>query len=89
MIFSVAAIEVIDSHKIVRFKGIGKFIGNGKVPVVTYFIGIIIIQVTVQVGLTVVIMIISITHGKIKPWRKFIVNIQINSTARTNTLIVY
>jgi hypothetical protein len=46
MIFSIAAIKVIDSYKIVRFKGIGKFIGNGKVPVVAYFIGIIIIQLT-------------------------------------------
>ena len=47
MIFSVTAIEVIHSNKIVRLKGIGKFIGDSKIPLVAYFIGIIIVLVTV------------------------------------------
>lgn len=47
MILAIAAIKIIHSHKIVRFKGIGEFISNNKVPVVADLIGIVIIPIAV------------------------------------------
>ncbi len=43
-------IKIINVIKIVWFKGIRKFIGNDKIPIVTDFIAVIIIQFAIQIG---------------------------------------
>lgn|GEM_PF-4611115 len=88
MIFPVATIKVIHSHEVMWFKCIGKFFCYFKVPVGANFIGVVIIQFAVQICRAVIIMVIAITHRQVKPRSKFVVNIQINSTTRTDTLVI-
>lgn len=88
MIFSIAAIKVIYSHEVMWFKCIGEFLGDFKIPVGANFIGVVIIQFAVQICRAVIIMVIAITHRQVKPRSKFVVNIQINGTTRTDTLVI-
>lgn len=67
MLRTITTIKIINVIKIVWFKGIRKFIGNGKIPIVTDFIAVIIIQFAIQIGWTIIIVIISVTYRKIKP----------------------
>lgn len=89
MLRTITTIKIINVIKIVWFKGIRKFIGNDKIPIVTDFIAVIIIQFAIQIGWTIIIVIISVTYRKIKPRGKFIVNIQIDGAAGTNAFVVY
>lgn len=50
MLRTITTIKIINVIKIVWFKGIRKFIGNGKIPIVTDFIAVIIIQFAIQIG---------------------------------------
>lgn len=89
MLRTITTIKIINIIKIVWFKGIRKFIGNDEIPIVTDFIAVIIIQFAIQIGWTIIIVIISVTYRKIKPRGKFIVNIQIDGAAGTNAFVVY
>lgn len=50
MLRTITTIKIINVIKIVWFKGIRKFIGNDKIPIVTDFIAVIIIQLAIQIG---------------------------------------
>ncbi len=50
MLRTITTIKIINVIKIVWFKGIRKFIGNDKIPIVTDFIAVIIIQFAIQIG---------------------------------------
>lgn len=50
MLRTITTIKIINIIKIVWFKGIRKFIGNDKIPLVTDFIAVIIIQFAIQIG---------------------------------------
>lgn len=50
MLRTITTIKIINVIKIVWFKGIRKFIGNDKIPIVTDLIAVIIIQFAIQIG---------------------------------------
>lgn len=50
MLRTITTIKIINVIKIVWLKGIRKFIGNDKIPIVTDFIAVIIIQFAIQIG---------------------------------------
>lgn len=75
MVLTIFAVIIIHTLEKMGLKNIGELIGDFKIPLIRQFMGIVFIHLAVKIGSIIIIMVITVTEGQVKPGRKLIVSV--------------